>query len=45
MHHPEHAWLPVLADVLGRRQLSTALEAWPAWRELAKTDELSSGET
>jgi cellulose biosynthesis protein BcsQ/tetratricopeptide (TPR) repeat protein len=45
LHHPEHIWLPVLADVLARRKLSTVLEAWPAWRELAKTDDSSSDET
>ncbi|HLT37023.1 MAG TPA: hypothetical protein VK034_12080 [Enhygromyxa sp.] len=38
--HPHQKWLPVLADVLGRRQPSTALADWAAWRE-AVSDSIS----
>jgi Tfp pilus assembly protein PilF len=35
MGHPEASWLPILAEVLGGRQPSTALDDWPAWRAAA----------
>lgn len=31
-NHPEAKWLPVLADVLARRQPVSELHEWPAWR-------------
>jgi Tfp pilus assembly protein PilF/MinD-like ATPase involved in chromosome partitioning or flagellar assembly len=35
MAHPEASWLPILAEVLGGRQPSTALDDWPAWHAAA----------